>query len=70
MATSDGVIHNLIYPIAVNNVRAVMVTHYGDDVAMTAVLSKYISKSACAIKITDHTYATNTFSCCFLIIGD
>ena len=69
-ATVDGIIHNLVYPIAVNNVRSIIVTHSGDDVAMTAVLSKYVTKSACAIKITDHDYATNSFSCFFLIIGD
>lgn len=69
-ATADGIIHNLVYPIAVNNVRSIIVTHSGGDVAMTAVLSKYVTKSASAIKITDHTYATNSFSCYFLIIGD
>lgn len=69
-ATADGIIHNLTYPIAVNNVKAIIVTHNGDDVAMTAVLGKYITKSACAIKITDHAYATNSFSCYFLIVGD
>lgn len=70
MSTADGIIHNLVYPIAVNNVRSIIVTHSGDDVAMTAVLSRYITKSACAIKITDHAYVTNSFSCYFLIIGD
>lgn len=70
MATADGIIHNLVYPIAVNNVRSIIVTHAGDDVAMTAVLSKYVTKSACAIKITDHAYAVNSFACWFLIIGD
>lgn len=59
-----------MYPIAVNNVRSIIVTHSGDDVAMTAVLSKYVTKLACAIKITDHAYAVNSFSCWFLIIGD
>jgi hypothetical protein len=69
-ATADGIIHNLVYPIAVNNVRSIIVTHSGDDVAMTAVLSKYVTKSASAIKITDHAYVANSFSCYFLIIGD
>lgn len=69
-ATADGIIHNLVYPIAVNDVRSIIVTHSGDDVAMTAVLSKYVTKSASAIKITDHAYVANSFSCYFLIIGD